>query len=170
MHKTIRYVTVILALLLLLSACSPQMAPTAIATATPVLTAVPQPTITPMPSLTPFPTASENAPAETFTSVGNVADLNGSHGISARAIVAGLQTLIIQAFNFDGKGPQVDVRLVKGDDFAHPVIILRQLEQRPYQGELILIQIPASVKPGSADSIAIYCPETGEVYAAGIFK
>jgi hypothetical protein len=109
------------------------------------------------------------APEETFSSVGNVAELSGTHDVAGKAIVAGLQTIIIQGFTFDGKGPQADLRLIKGDDAANPAAILLVLEQRPYAGEFLLVRIPAAVGPGAADSLAVYCPETGETYGVGRF-
>ena len=169
MHKTTRVVFVLLAFLSL-AACAPKPTPQPTPTATPVPTETPVPTPTSPPTPTPFPTASEPAPEFTFTNVGNVAELSGAHGVSCTAVVAGLQTLIIQGFNFDGKGPKADIRLVLGDDLANPTWIIQELEQRPYQNEIVFAHIPSSVKPGSADSIAVYCPETGEAYAVAIFK
>lgn len=153
-----------------LVACKPQAIPPSASTATPWPTETAVPTPTEAPSPTPFPTASEPAPEFTFTDVGNVARFKGTHDVSGTAVVAGLQTLIIQGFNFDGKGPKADVRLVKGDDFSNPVWIIKELEQRPYQNEIIFAHIPSSLQPGSADSIAVYCPETGEVYASAVFQ
>ena len=123
----------------------------------------------PDPSWTPFPTPDEPAPDETFAGVGNVANLAGQYGVSGKAVVAGLQTLIIQGFNYDGKGSAPDIRLVLGQDYASPAVVLLQLEDRPYESELLLMQIPSSVGPGVADTIAVYAPETGEVYAAARF-
>ncbi|MCD6520339.1 MAG: DM13 domain-containing protein [Anaerolineae bacterium] len=175
-----RLIALALAICMLsLTGCSsqptPTPLPTATATPTPQPSATPSPTATPIPSstpkptATPFPTRSEKAPGETFTKVGNVAQLKGEHGITGKAVVAGLQTIIIQGFTFDGKGPRADIRLVKGRDYQNPVAILLELEQHPYEGVLLLLHIPSSVKPGSADTIAVYCPETGQVYASGTF-
>jgi len=169
MHKMTCIVCVLLALLPL-AACAPKPTPQPTATPTPLPTETPVPTPTLIPTPTPFPTASEPAPEFTFTEVGNVAELSGDHGVSATAVVAGLQTMIIQGFSFDGKGPKADIRLILGNDLANPVWIIQELEQRPYQKEIIFAHIPSSVKPGSADSIAVYCPETGEAYAVAVFK
>jgi hypothetical protein len=161
---------VLLCALVALVGCSPRAtatpeAPTAIpATATPV------PTSTPIPSPTPFPTASEPAPEATFTEVGNTATFSGTHGVAGTAIVAGLQTLIIQGFAYDGKGSAADIRLVLGEDYANPATILLQLEQREYKDEMLYVIVPASVGPGSADSIAVYNPDTGELYASQRFQ
>lgn len=165
MHKLILRLLLV-SLVLLLAGCDPKTAPRPGATA--VLQVPAQPTLKPTP--TPFPTPNEPAPERTFTAVGNVAELNGSHGITGRAVVAGLQTLIIQSFTFDGKGPQADIRLVKGQDYKNPAIVLLKLDQRAYEGEVLLLLIPSTVQPGSADSIAVYCPETDEVYASGLFQ
>ena len=121
------------------------------------------------PNRTPFPTPDEPAPDETFAGVGNVANLAGEHGVSGKAVVAGLQTLIIQGFNYDGKGSVPDIRLVLGNDYDSPAAVLLQLEARPYESEFLFLQIPSSVGPGTADTIAVYAPETGEVYAAARF-
>lgn len=169
MHRIILVVMFVAAFMSLV-ACTPQATPQPTSTATPLPTETAIPTPTEVPSPTPFPTANEPAPEFTFTSVGNVARFKGIHDVSGTAVVAGLQTLIIQGFNFDGKGPKADIRLVKGDDFANPVWIIKELEQRPYQNEIVFAHIPSSLQPGSADSIAVYCPETGEVYASAVFQ
>ncbi len=174
MAGIVRIAVVLLALWILV-ACGPKATPTPVSTPTPeptdtpVPTATPEPTLTAIPSPTPFPTASEPAPESTFTSVGNVAKLSGEHGVSGTAIVAGLQTLIVQSFNYDGKGPRVDIRLVKGEDYENPAAILVELEQRAYDNEMVLMIIPSAAGPGKVDRVAIYCPETGEVYAWGTF-
>jgi hypothetical protein len=102
--------------------------------------------------------------------VGNTATFSGAHGIAGKAIVAGLQTLIIQGFYFDGKGSAADVRLVLGEDFANPAAVLMQLEQREYKNEMLYMIVPSSAGPGTADSIAIYCADTGEAYASQLFQ
>jgi hypothetical protein len=130
----------------------------------------PAPATPAVPTPTAVPTANEPAPAETFVQVGSVAQLAGQRGIQGKAIVAGLQTLIIQDFSFDGKGPQADIRLVKGQDYAQPALILLELAARAYDHETLHITIPSSVGPGAADSLAVYCRETGEVYAVGRFE
>ena len=160
------YLVVILVAALALGACKPQPTPTPLPTATPIPTA----TVTVIPSPTSIPTASEPAPEHTFTEVGNVADLKGSHDITGRATVAGLQTLIIMGFNFDGKGPQADIRLVKGQDYANAALIITKLEQRPYQNGFFHAIIPSTVTSQTADSIIVYCPETNEAYASAQFK
>lgn len=174
MRPTLRHAVLLCAVALLaigaLCACGPQTpepTPTPADTPTPEATATPAPTATETP--TPFPTPNEPAPSRTFTNVGNVADFSGAHNVSGRATVAGLQTLIIQRFNFDGKGPTADIRLVKGQDFANPIVVLKTLEQREYVNEMVFLQVPASTPPDSADTIAIYCAETSEVYASAVF-
>lgn len=138
---------------------------------TPSVTAVPsvEPTTessTVQPATT--PTSGELAPEETFTQVGNVATLTGDHGVTGKAIVAGLQTLIIQGFSFDGKGSAVELRLVMGQNYANPALVL-PLELRAYDKEMLTFSIPAKVGPGSADSIVVYCPETAQAYAVAQF-
>ena len=162
----------------MLLACRPKATPTPVVTPTPVATltpvststATPPPTETPKPTPTMTPTPAELAPESTFTRVGNVAEFSGEHDVSGKAVVAGLQTLIILRFNFDGKGPKADIRLVNGQDYGNPAAILIELEQRPYEKVVLDARIPVTAGPGTADSIAVYCPETGQVYAAAEFK
>lgn len=128
------------------------------------------PSATLPPTQTPFPTPEEPAPESTFTDVGNVGQLNGTHGVGGKTIVAGLQTLIIQGFQFDGKGPAADIRLVHGVNYGSPAVILTPLEQRPYEGEFLLFNIPSTVTAENVDRLVIYAPETGEVYAETTFE
>jgi len=139
---------VLICLVVACSACGPKATPTPPPTATPAPSATPLPTATVLPSPTPFPTASEPAPEQTFTAVGNTATFSGLHGVSGKAIVAGLQTLIIQGFSYDGKGPAADIRLVLGEDYANPAAVLLQLEQREYKDEVLIITVPSSAGPG----------------------
>lgn len=139
--------------------------PHASATFTPVLTA----TFTPRPTCTSVPTPSEVAPEATFTSVGAMAEFAGTPGVNGKAVVAGLQTLILYEFSFDGKRADVDIRLVSGEEYANPVAVLIELEPRAYAHELILTRIPSAIGPGSADRVVVYSPDTGEVYAEARF-
>ena len=147
-----------------------QPEPTATASATLPPTETPEPTITPLPSTTPPPTPVGVAPEETFASVGSVAHLQGEYAISGKAVVAGLQTLIILMFSYDGKGPQADIRLVNGDDYEHPAAVLLELESRPYEGEFLHLGIPADAGPGTADRVVVYSSDAGEVLAEGTFE
>ncbi|NLD44545.1 MAG: DM13 domain-containing protein [Chloroflexi bacterium] len=140
----------LLTLALLLIGCQPALAPVAA-------------------TVTPLPEPQAPAPEQTFTQVGNVGEFQGSHGVGGKAIVAGLQTLIIQSFTFDGKGPAADLRLVHGDAYAEPAAILGTLEPRAYESEMLLYIIPAEVTPDNADRLVVYAPETGEVYAETTF-
>ncbi len=142
--------------------------PTAAPTGTSVPTLPPTATHTPAP--TPFPTAAEVAPEQTFTQVGNVAHLSGEYGVTGKAIVAGLQTLIIQGFYYDGKGGRLDIRLVKGGDWENPVAILIELEERVYEKEMLYAIIPSSAGPGTVDRIIVYAPDKSEVYATAAFE
>jgi hypothetical protein len=164
-------IALLLTTCLALSACA-RPTPTPMPTATPAPTATPVPTATtvPTPTATPFPMASEPAPEEAFFAVGGLADLKGEHGVQGQAVVAGLQTLIIAGFSFDGKGPPAELRLVKGTDYENPAAVLMKLEQRAYSRETLHMILPTTAAPGSADSIALYCPETHEAYAVGRFR
>lgn len=167
--STITRAVLLVGILVLTLGCAPFITPLPPGMRLADATATPVPTATPSPPPTPFPTAQEVAPEKTFTAVGNVAILSGEHGVSGKAIVMGLQTLIIQGFNYDGKGPRADIRLVKGEDYEGPAAILTELDQRPYEDELVYAIIPSSAGPGTADRIAVYCPETGQVYAWSTF-
>lgn len=178
--RNFRYAAVISLLVLLFSvlvACGmrSEQGPVSTATSVAVSTATPLPTGTPVPTetfsstRTPFPTPVKEAPKETFASVGNVAYLNGHHDVSGKAIVAGLQTLIIQRFSFDGKGPNADIRLVQGQNYADPAAVLLDLEARSYDEEFLRLIIPSSVGPDDADNIVVYCEETNDVYAVAKF-
>jgi hypothetical protein len=116
------------------------------------------------------PTATfEPAPEAIFIGVGATSEFSGEHNVSGKAVIAGLQTLIIMRFHFDGKGPQADLRLVLGENATEPTAILAELEPRAYENEFLQVRIPGSVGPGTADRLIVYCPETGEVYATAIF-
>jgi hypothetical protein len=169
-----------------LSACtaaSPVTAVPAVTIPEPTPTAPPAPTVAAVanapttapaesekPTSSPFPTPAEVAPEETFRQVGSVAHLSGTHGVAGKAIVAGLQTLIIQGFTYDGKGSQADIRLVQGEDVDDPAHILIELEERAYEGEFLLFHIPSSLERGSADRIVVYSRADGEMYGVGIFE
>lgn len=137
-------------------------------TATPAPTD--EPTATPLPSKTPFPTPDGAAPERTIADVGAVTYFEGTHGVSGKLVIAGLQTMIIQAFHFDGKGSEIDVRLVKDSAYDDPVAVLTTLDARVYGNEMILVRIPSSASRDTVDSIVIYCPETQEVYATARFE
>jgi hypothetical protein len=114
------------------------------------------------------PTALGGAPEDTFIAVGSTAPLTGLNGIEGKAVVAGLQTLIILGFHFDGK-VKADIRLVKGTDYATAVYVFTQLD-RAYDAETLQFTIPGHLAPGSADTIAVYDTESNQVLAAGIFQ
>ena len=173
--KKLHYLLTGLLVLLLVAACAkatptpqPTSTPMPTATATPEPTATLEPTATPIPTEVPTPTL-EPAPEAIFAPVGYRAVFSGDHGVSGKAVVAGLQTMIILGMNFDGKGPEADLRLVLGDDYDNPIVILAELEQRPYEAEFMQLRIPADAAPGTADSIAVYCPETETAYAVAVF-
>jgi len=162
--------------LIVMSGCSVASTPTAIPTRTPppTPTETAVPSATPRPSATmaptPEPTKPPVAPERIFTAVGDVAVLSGEHGVSGKAVIAGLQTLIVQRFCFDGQGPEADIRLVLGDDHESSAIVLHKLEQREYVDEMLVISIPASAAPQTVDRIAVYSPQDGQVYAEATFN
>ncbi|NLV73457.1 MAG: DM13 domain-containing protein [Chloroflexi bacterium] len=113
------------------------------------------------------PTEEGGASAETFTLVGNTATLAGSDAITGKAIVAGLQTLIIVSFTYDGKAP-ADLRLIMADKPDAPVLIVAKLE-RAYDNEMLQFKLPNGMVLGSANTIAVYDTEAGLVLASGQF-
>lgn len=155
--------------LCLLVGCRPGATPTpTIPTPTPIPTAT---TVMPTPTIVVWPTSSTPAPELAVLPVGYATVFaETQHGISGKAIMAGLQTLIITDFAFDGQGPVADIRLVMEGDFDNAVIVLANLEQRPYDREVLILVVPSHLQPGEADSIAVYCPETKTTYAWGRFQ
>ncbi len=114
------------------------------------------------------PTEEGGAPEATFTEVGNTATLSGQNGAAGKAVVAGLQTLIIVSFSFDGKA-QADLRLVKASDPGTAAYVLTKLE-RTYANETLQFTIPNELGPGTADSIAVFDTESGQALAIATFK
>ena len=114
------------------------------------------------------PTTLNGAPEETFIAVGSTTTFTGLNAIEGKAVVAGLQTLIILGFHFDGK-VKADIRLVKGTDYANPIYVFTELN-RAYDAEVLQFAIPGHLTPGSADTIAVYDTENNQVLAAGVFQ
>ena len=144
----------------------------AIAACTPTPSPTPVPTIepqdTPSATATAVPTEMGGAPEATFREVGSTATLNGQNSCSGKAVVAGLQTLIIVSFSFDGKVP-ADLRLVNASDPHTASYVLAELT-RPYDKETLQFSIPQEVGPGTADSIAVYDTQAGRVLAIATFE
>ena len=153
----------------LLAGCRPAPTPTPLQPTVIVLpTATPIPP-TPTPKV--WPTSGTPAPENGLVPVGYTAALQDTqHGVVGKAVMAGLQTIIINGLTFDGQGPPADIRLVKEGNRDTAVVILLQLEQRPYVEELLVMHVPSHLQPGEADSIAVYCPETKTVYGWGRFQ
>ncbi|MBC7261798.1 MAG: hypothetical protein H5T63_07260, partial [Chloroflexi bacterium] len=115
-----------------------------VATPTPAVpTPLAQPTLTAppaTPTLKVWPTALTPAPDEPVVPIGYSAVFQDTqHNVSGKAVMAGLQTIVISGFTYDGLGPPADIRLVKGEDFDHAVAILVTLEQRPYDQEWLVL-------------------------------
>lgn len=147
-----------------------QAAPTATpqvpTTARPTATAIP-----PTPTMKVWPTSLTPAPEQPVIPVGHTTTFQDTqHGVSGKAIMAGLQTILINEFTYDGQGPAVDVRLVKEGDLGKAVAVLGKLEQRPYDRELLVFNVPADLKPGDADSISVYCYEFEASFGWGRFQ
>jgi len=133
--------------------------------ATPTPPPYPEPEYTVLPPVCPVGTP---APPETFTDIGTTATLAGSHGITCRVCVAGLQTLIIWGFTYDGTGVgTVDIRLLNRNE---TVAKLKVLDSRAYDGsEPLYLCIPYELRDGDADRIAV-CSTSDGIYAVGIFQ
>jgi hypothetical protein len=158
----------------------------------PSLDATPKATseIDPIPSLTPelvysftafipwvtMPVDLSVAQAQTFVPVGWIADFVGFNGLKGKAVVTGLQSLIILDVWFYGN-TGAEIWLVKWPDLETPVYKLYVLEQRPYYGESIpmtnppgALYLPWYLNRGSADTLVIV--GTGPYYgilASGVF-
>ena len=167
--KRIVIVTLWVLVLCLAAACRPTTMPTPVQP-----TAVVVPTETPIPPTpTPkvWPTSQTPAPELAVLPVGYTATFQETqHGVIGKAVMAGLQTMIISAFSFDGQGPAAEIRLVKQGNWDVAVAVLLQLEQRPYDKELLVMEVPSHLEPMQADSIAVYCPETKTLYGWGLFQ
>lgn len=152
----------------LLAGCqaTPTSTPQVPTTAQPTATAIP-----PTPTTKVWPTSSTPAPEEPVIPVGHTTTLQDTqHGVSGKAVMAGLQTILINEFTYDGQGPAVDVRLVKEGDLGEAVVVLGKLEQKPYDRELLIFTVPSDLKPGDADSISVYCSELQASFGWGLFQ
>jgi len=139
-----------------------------------VPTPSPQPTATaipPTPAIKVWPTSSTPAPEEPVIPLGYAATFQDTqHNVAGKAVMAGLQTIVISNFTYDGQGPEVDIRLVKEGDLDNAVAVLGKLEQRPYDHETLIFTIPSHLKPGDADSISVYCDELKASFGWGRFQ
>ena len=95
------------------------------------------------------------APEYTFTDVGDVAYFSGFNGISGKAVVAGLQTLMIIGFYAAGD-TEAEIWLAKWPDLETPVHKLGTVDMRVYAGEYMMYHIPCWLTPGSVDFIVVY--------------
>lgn len=189
MLKTVTNALLLALILATTIACGSRSVPTpvpAVPTAAPTATVVPTtvPTVTEEPA--PTETASATAPAEatpdpaqpreeesprlTFAEIGSRVALSGEHGIKGNIIVAGSQTLIIQAFTYDGNCPKAEVRLIRGTEIDAPVATLLQIEARAFEREMLRAKIPDDIGAGDADSVIIYCADTQEALAIARFR
>jgi len=166
--KPLYKVALVASVLCLMASCKPAPTPTPLQ---PTIVIVPTATevpATPTPKM--WPTASTPAPEEPVIPVGYTATLQDTqHGVSGKAVMAGLQTIIFSEFNFDGQGPPADLRLVKEGNWDSAETILLKLE-RPYDKELLVMTIPSDLQPWQADSIAVYCSETKALYGWARFQ
>ena len=146
-------------------------AATLVPTSTLIPTATPVPTATFVPTPTPFPTSMTPAPEEAFFELGSKATLQGeSHNVAGSAMVAGLQTIVVRGFTYDGACEGADIRLGMVDNFDEPAGVLMVLENRAYNDEILVLTVPNHVELGEADSLAVYCSATSEVHGWGQFN
>jgi hypothetical protein len=149
-----------------LTACQPQVTPTPVPTAQPTATSVP-----PTPTIKVWPTSSTPAPEEPVIRVGDVAVLQDTKsGVSGKAIMAGLQTIILNNFTYDGSCATLEVRLAKAASRDTVVGLLGTVEKRAYSNEALVLTVPSDLKPGAADSILLYCTESATTLGWGTFK
>ena len=174
-------VALVIVFVLVTVACSPEPTPEPTAEATvaePMVTVVltiapPEPT--PTPTLVPTPimnaTVDSPAPEEAFADVGSIARFSSDDdAVMGRAILAGLQTLIIRDFSYQVDCTGADIRLGKEGTFDQPSAVLIDLEEREYTLEMMVLSLPPEVNADNTDSIALYCEETGEVLGWGTFR
>ena len=90
--------------------------------------------------------------------------------MEGRAGLAGLQTIILREFDFDGQCSGADIRLGKQGECDQSPAVLLELEARPYAKEMFVLTIPPGITADNADSIAVYCRDTGEVVDWGLFR
>ena len=162
---------IVLTAAMCIAGCRTNPTPTSVPTAAPTATVRPTstPTLTPTPASTPTPGVP--APEEAFADVGSMARFSGEGGhVAGRAVLAGLQTIILREFDFDGQCSSADIRLGKEGEFDQPAAVLVELEARSYVKELFVLTIPPGVTADNADSIAVYCRDTGEVVDWGLFR
>jgi len=156
----------LIATLFLLAGCQTAPTPTATATPQPKATAIP-----PTPTLKVWPTSSTPAPEEPVIPVGyTTAFQDAQHKVSGNAVMGGLQTIVIVSFTYDGQCPDADIRLVKEGNLGNAVAVLGKLEQRPYDHETLVFIVPRDLKPGDADSIAVYCSAPAGSLGWGRFR
>ena len=167
-------------LVLPLGGCTKTPDPTATPVPPPAATLVPTPTLIPTatlvptatlpPTPTPFPTSMTPAPEEAFFELGSKAILQGkSHNVAGSAMVAGLQTIVMRGFTYDGACEGADIRLGLADNFDEPSAVLMVLENRAYNDEILVLTVPNHVNRSKADSIAVFCSATSEVHGWGRF-
>ncbi len=147
-------------------ACQSQPTPTASPPPQPTLTPVP-----PSPTIVVWPTSSTPAPEEPVIRVGDVAVLGDTlSGVAGKAIMAGLQTIILNNFSYDGSCGNVEVRLVKEESRETVVSVLGRVETRPYDNETLIFTVSSDLQPGSANSILLHCAESNTSLGWGRFK
>jgi hypothetical protein len=152
--------------LCVLTACQSQPTPTPSPTAQPTATHIP-----PTPTIKVWPTSSTPAPEEPVIRVGDAAVLQDTkNGMSGKAIMAGLQTIILNNFSYDGSCATLEVRLVKSESRDTVVSVLGRVEKRSYSNEALVFTVPSDLKPGAADSILLYCTESATTLGWGTFK
>lgn len=170
--KTLAKAVLLVVALSMLVACQQQPTPTPTPAPTPSPTAQPTATrVPPTPTIKVWPTSSTPGPEEPVIRVGDVAVLQDTKGgVSGKAIMAGLQTIILNNFAYDGSCGVLEVRLVKEESRDTVVSVLGRVEKRTHSNEALILTVSSELKPGAADSILLYCVESATTLGWGRFK
>jgi len=115
---------------------------------------------------TPIPTPVEVAPECTFTDVGNTARFTGPHGLSGLIVVAGLQTIVIPGFCWNGEPEQLKIEMLHEDaeGYLETVAVLTRLRQYRYVNRILVLQVPAWIGHEDASIVAFRGARTGTTY------
>jgi len=120
---------------------------------------------------TPIPTPVEIAPERTFTDVGNTAWFTGPHGLSGTIVVAGLQTIVIPDFCWEGEPEQLKIVMLHedADGYLETVATLTRLRQYRYVNRILVLRVPAWIGHEDASIVAFRGARTGTTYVMAEF-
>lgn len=93
------------------------------------------------------------------------------HGVSGTARIADDCTIVIDNFNYDGRG--VDVRVyaaTAGQDFADGVVLSGDLRRsQPYIDETLTLTLPAGATLDDVDALSVWCVPVGVSFGDATF-